>query len=78
MSNLVEPGSGAASRSLVIFSASGSNFQSMSLRSWCCSTIPAVVCGVIFMLLVTRTTLNVQSFMEAIMAIGVASRMPSC
>jgi len=36
------------------------------------STIPAVVCGVIFMLLVTRTTLNVQSFMGAIMAIGVA------
>jgi multidrug efflux pump subunit AcrB len=36
------------------------------------STIPAVVCGVIFMLLITRTTLNVQSFMGAIMAIGVA------
>jgi multidrug efflux pump subunit AcrB len=36
------------------------------------STIPAVICGVIFALLVTGTTLNIQSFMGAIMAIGVA------
>jgi multidrug efflux pump subunit AcrB len=36
------------------------------------STVPAVICGVIFALLITRTTLNIQSFMGAIMAIGVA------
>jgi len=36
------------------------------------STIPAVICGVIFALLLTGTTLNIQSFMGAIMAIGVA------
>jgi multidrug efflux pump subunit AcrB len=36
------------------------------------STVPAVLCGVVLMLLLTGTTLNVQSFMGAIMAIGVA------
>jgi multidrug efflux pump subunit AcrB len=35
-------------------------------------TVPAVLCGVIGMLLVTGTTLNIQSFMGAIMAIGIA------
>src|SRR6266849_4290068 len=57
---------------LVIFLLMAANFQSMKLAFVVLSTIPAVVCGVIFMLLVTRTTLNVQSFMGAIMAIGVA------
>jgi multidrug efflux pump subunit AcrB len=36
------------------------------------STVPAVICGVLFVLLLTGTTLNIQSFMGAIMAIGVA------
>jgi multidrug efflux pump subunit AcrB len=36
------------------------------------STVPAVLMGVVLMLAATRTTLNVQSFMGAIMAIGVA------
>jgi len=35
-------------------------------------TIPAVLCGVVFMLNITRTTLNIQSFMGAIMSIGIA------
>jgi hypothetical protein len=35
-------------------------------------TIPAVIAGVVLMLWLTRTTLNIQSFMGAIMAIGVA------
>jgi len=34
--------------------------------------VPAVICGVLFVLLLTGTSLNVQSFMGAIMAIGVA------
>jgi multidrug efflux pump subunit AcrB len=34
--------------------------------------VPAVICGVLFMLLLTGTSLNIQSFMGAIMAIGVA------
>ena len=36
------------------------------------STVPAVICGAILMLLITGTTLNIQSFMGAIMAIGIA------
>jgi multidrug efflux pump subunit AcrB len=36
------------------------------------STTPAVIAGVLLMLWVTGTTLNIQSFMGAIMAIGVA------
>jgi multidrug efflux pump subunit AcrB len=48
------------------------NFQSLRLGLAVISTIPAVICGVVLMLLATGTTLNVQSFMGAIMAIGVA------
>jgi multidrug efflux pump subunit AcrB len=36
------------------------------------STVPAVLAGVTLMLAATRTTINIQSFMGAIMAIGVA------
>src|SRR5262249_53417659 len=36
------------------------------------SAVPAVICGVLLMLLATGTTLNVQSFMGAIMAIGIS------
>jgi multidrug efflux pump subunit AcrB len=48
------------------------NFQSIRLALTVVFTVPAVLCGVLLMLFVTRTTLNVQSFMGAIMAIGVA------
>src|SRR5262249_56568164 len=37
------------------------------------STVPAVLTGVVLMLAVTGTTINVQSFMGAIMAIGIAT-----
>ena len=40
--------------------------------SSCSPTVPAVLLGVAVALLVTGTTLNVQSFMGAIMAIGVS------
>jgi Cation/multidrug efflux pump len=56
----------------VIFLLLAANFQSVRLAFAVISTIPAVICGVIAMLLMTGTTLNVQSFMGAIMAIGVA------
>jgi multidrug efflux pump subunit AcrB len=36
------------------------------------STIPAVVTGVVLMLYITNTTVNIQSFIGAIMAVGVA------
>ena len=57
---------------LVIFLLLSATFQSMRLSLVVLSTIPAVISGVIIMLLITGTTLNIQSFMGAIMAIGVA------
>jgi multidrug efflux pump subunit AcrB len=57
---------------LVIFLLLTANFQSMRLALAVILTIPAALCGVILMLLATGTTLNIQSFMGAIMAIGIA------
>jgi multidrug efflux pump subunit AcrB len=57
---------------LVIFLLLAANFQSIRLSLVVLSTVPAVIAGVILMLLITGTTLNIQSFMGAIMAIGVA------
>jgi len=48
------------------------NFQSVRLPLVILSTIPGVLCGVVLMLLITRTTLNIQSFMGAIMAVGIS------
>jgi multidrug efflux pump subunit AcrB len=47
-------------------------FQSVRLAVVAVSAVPAVVAGVALALLLTRTTLNIQSFMGAIMGIGVA------
>jgi len=57
---------------VVIFLLLAANFQSLRLAFVVVSTVPAVLMGVVVMLAITRTTLNVQSFMGAIMAIGVA------
>ena len=57
---------------VVIFLLLAANFQSLRLAFVVVSTVPAVLMGVVLMLFVTRTTLNVQSFMGGIMAIGVA------
>jgi multidrug efflux pump subunit AcrB len=48
------------------------NFQSVRLAIVAISTAPADVAGVALMLFATGTTLNIQSFIGAIMAIGVA------
>jgi multidrug efflux pump subunit AcrB len=48
------------------------NFQSLRLPLAILSTIPGVLCGVALMLLFTGTTLNIQSFMGAIMAVGIS------
>jgi multidrug efflux pump subunit AcrB len=48
------------------------NFQSFRLALVVVLTVPAVLTGVALVLWLTRTTLNIQSFMGAIMAIGVA------
>ena len=57
---------------VVIFLLLAANFESFMLSLVVLSTIPAVLAGVVLMLLVTGTTANVQSFMGAIMALGVA------
>jgi multidrug efflux pump subunit AcrB len=57
---------------VVIFLLLAANFQSLRLAFVVVSTVPAVLAGVVVMLWLTGTTLNVQSFMGAIMAIGVA------
>jgi multidrug efflux pump subunit AcrB len=57
---------------VVIFLLLAANFQSFRLAFTVVSTVPAVIFGVLLMLLVTGTTLNVQSFMGAIMAIGIS------
>jgi multidrug efflux pump subunit AcrB len=48
------------------------NFQSLQLALVVLSTAPAVLAGSVLMLLITGTTLNLESFMGTIMAIGVA------
>jgi multidrug efflux pump subunit AcrB len=57
---------------LSIFLLLAANFQSLRLAVAILLTVPAVLCGVILMLLATGTTLNIQSFMGAIMAMGIA------
>ncbi len=56
----------------VIFLLLAAYFQSVRLALAVVSAAPAVVCGVLLILLGTRTTLNVQSFMGAIMAVGIS------
>jgi len=48
------------------------NFQSLRLALVVVSTTPAAIAGVVLTLLVTRTSVNLESFMGTIMAIGVA------
>jgi multidrug efflux pump subunit AcrB len=57
---------------VAVFLLLTANFQSLRLAFVTVSTVPAVVAGVALLLLVTRTTLNIQSFIGAIMAVGVA------
>src|SRR5882724_2328676 len=56
----------------VILLLLAANFQSLRLSLAVGLTIPAVIAGVALALWLTRTTLNIQSFMGAIMAVGVA------
>jgi multidrug efflux pump subunit AcrB len=56
----------------VIFLLLTANFQSVRLALSILLTIPAVLCGSILMLRLTDTSLNIQSFMGAIMAMGIA------
>jgi multidrug efflux pump subunit AcrB len=56
----------------VIFLLLAANFQSVRLSLIVISTVPAVLCGVVLALWLTGTTLNIQSYMGAVMATGVA------
>ena len=47
-------------------------FQSQKLALVAVAAVPAVLAGVAVLLFITGTTLNIQSFMGAIMAVGVA------
>ena len=57
---------------LVIFLMLSANFQSWRLAFVTVSTAPAVITGVALSLLLTGSTLNIQSFIGAIMSLGVA------
>ncbi len=57
---------------VVIFLLLAANFQSFRLSIAVLSVVPAVIAGSILLLLLTGKTLNIQSFMGSIMAIGVA------
>lgn len=57
---------------IVIFLMLSASFQSFKTALATVSIIPAVVMGSIVLLLITGHTLNIQSYMGAIMAVGVA------
>jgi multidrug efflux pump subunit AcrB len=57
---------------VVIFLLLAANFQSLKLAFVVVSTTPAAIAGVAVALSATGTTLNIQSFTGAIMAVGVA------
>ena len=57
---------------VVIFLLLTFNFQSVRLSLTVVSTVPAVASGVVTSLYLTHTSLNLESFMGAIMSIGVA------
>ena len=67
-----ELGIGLLSAIGVILLLLTANFQSLKLALVVLSTAPAVLAGSVLMLLITGTTLNLESFMGTIMAIGVA------
>jgi multidrug efflux pump subunit AcrB len=58
---------------VVIFLLLAASFQSVRLSLAVVSTVPAVIAGVVLALWISGTTINIQSFMGAIMAIGVAT-----
>ncbi len=57
---------------IAIFLLLVATFQSLKLSLLVVSSVPAALAGVILALWLTHTTLNLQSFMGAIMAVGVA------
>jgi multidrug efflux pump subunit AcrB len=56
----------------MIFVLLAANFQSFRLAFAVVSTAPAVIAGALLLLLASGTTMNVQSFMGTIMALGIS------
>jgi len=56
-----------------IFLLLAANYESLRLAVVVLTAAPATVCGVILMLFCTGTTLNIESYMGAIMALGVGT-----
>jgi multidrug efflux pump subunit AcrB len=63
---------GLALSIVAVFLLLTASYQSVRLALVAVSTIPAVLAGVVLTLWLTRTSLNIQSYIGAIMAIGVA------
>lgn len=57
---------------LVIFLLLAANYQSFKLSFVVLSTVPAVIAGSIGLLLLTRSSLNLQSYMGIIMSTGIS------
>jgi multidrug efflux pump subunit AcrB len=57
----------------VIFLLLAGSFQSFRLALIVLSTAPAVIAGALIALLLTRSTLNIQSYMGVIMSLGVSA-----
>jgi multidrug efflux pump subunit AcrB len=57
---------------VVIFLAMSIYFQSFRVAVTLLSVIPAVIAGSLFLLFLTGSTMNIQSYMGTIMAVGVA------
>jgi multidrug efflux pump subunit AcrB len=72
LDTLSELQTGLAIAVLAVFILLAAYFQSFRQALVVVSAVPAVLAGVLLMLLATGTTLNIQSYMGAIMAIGVA------
>jgi len=72
LDTLTDLKTGLALAIIAIFLLLAANFQSFRLAFVVTSTLPAVLSGVVIMLALTGSTLNIQSAMGAIMSIGVA------
>jgi len=57
---------------IVIFLMLAANFQSFKVSAVVLATVPAVILGSLVLLLVTGSTLNLQSYMGIIMSVGVS------
>ncbi len=64
---------GVGLAALVIFLLLAANYESLRLALVLLTTAPAAIAGVILMLLATHTTLSIESYMGAIMAVGVGT-----